>query len=186
MAKMRAEGCAWITATPHERWTQEGADGVETVAYWFPADTATDRTVLLLHGHRADASLMGPLGDYYRQQGFNVLIPDLRGHGMSGSNYVGMGYVDQPDQIGWLNRIVDTVGENAQIVLHGISMGGSTALMLSDDPNLPSQVKAVIDDCGFSSVVDEFSYQVGLNHLPAWPAVQFGDQADRGVLVRGR
>jgi uncharacterized protein len=84
-----------------------------------------------------------------------------------------MGYADQPDQIGFLNRIVDTVGPTARIVRHGISLGGATALMLGDNLDLPAQVKAVIDDCGFTSVADEFSYQVGLNHLPAWPAVQF-------------
>ncbi|WP_066956125.1 alpha/beta hydrolase [Streptomyces lushanensis] len=173
MANARKEGWKWITATPHERWTQQQGDDVETVGYWFPAVKKTTRTVVLLHGHRADASLMGELGASYRARGFNVFMADARGHGMSGGDYAGMGHLDQNDYIGWLKRLVNTVGNEAQILLHGISMGGSTALMLSAHPQLPSQVKAVIDDCGYTSVNDEFTYQVReVANVPAFiPAV---------------
>lgn len=181
MAAARTDGWAWITATRHERWTQEGTDGVHTAGYWFPAPAPTNRVVVLLHGHRADASLMGSLGAYYRDQGFHVFMADARGHGMSGGDYVGMGYLDQADYLGWLERIVTDVGPDAEILLHGISMGGSTALMLSANDRLPRQVKAVIDDCGFSSLEAELDHQVhDLGHIPAFlPALTVADLETR-------
>ncbi|MEU6221363.1 alpha/beta hydrolase [Streptomyces sp. NPDC047022] len=100
-------------------------------------------------------------------------MADARGHGMSGGDYVGMGFKDRDDYIGRLNRIVTAVGDDAQNLLHGISMGSSTALMLSANDPLPSQVRAVIDNCGYTSVNDEISYQVhNVAHVPAFiPAV---------------
>ncbi|MEW2498689.1 hypothetical protein AB0942_34995 [Streptomyces nodosus] len=71
MADARKQGWQWITATPHQRWSQVHG-GVETVGYWFPAPKTTTRTVFLLHGHCADASLTGELGAAYRERGFNV------------------------------------------------------------------------------------------------------------------
>jgi len=171
-ANSRKEGGDWIAATPHQRWSQRADDGVETIAYWFAAKKATTRTVVLVHGHRSDASMMGAFGDFYRQQGFNVFIADARGHGMSGGNYIGFGYLEQADYLGWLDRIVDTVGSDAQILLHGVSMGGSTVLMLAGNPQLPAQVKAVVDDCGFTSALDEISYQARKGSgMPAFPIV---------------
>jgi fermentation-respiration switch protein FrsA (DUF1100 family) len=171
-ANSRKEGGDWIAAVPHQRWSQRAADGVETIAYWFAAEQPTTRTVVLVHGHRSDASMMGAFGDFYRQQGFNVFIADARGHGMSGGNYIGFGYLEQADYLGWLNRIVSTVGNGAQILLHGVSMGGSTVLMLAGNKQLPAQVKAVIDDCGFTTATAEISHQLAKESgLPAFPVV---------------
>jgi len=171
-AHSRREGGDWIAATPHERWSQLADDEVETIAYWFPAQQPTRRTVVLAHGHRSDASMMGAFGDFYRRQGFNVFIADARGHGMSGGNYIGFGYLEQQDYLGWLDRIVRTVGNDAQILLHGVSMGGSTVLMLAGNKQLPAQVKAVIEDCGFTTAREEISHQTRKGSgLPAFPVV---------------
>ena len=52
-------------------------------------------------------------------------------------------------------------------MLHGISMGGATALLLGGSPDLPPQVRAVISDCSFSSAYAEFAYHLRARHLPA-------------------
>lgn len=57
---------------------------------------------------------------------------------MSGGNYIGFGYLEQPDYISWLKRMVDVVGKDARILLHGV-----TVLMLAGNKRLPTQVKAV-------------------------------------------
>jgi fermentation-respiration switch protein FrsA (DUF1100 family) len=172
MAAARARGWDWISDTAHQRWTQYVEDGVETVGYWFPARDPSTRTVVLLHGHRADASLMGEFGRWYRRRGFNVFLADARGHGMSGGNYVGMGVLEQRDYLGWLRRVVSTVGGDAKVVLHGLSMGASTALMLSAHPHLPTEVKAVIADSGFTTIKDELAHQLRLRtRLPRLWAV---------------
>ena len=38
-------------------------------------------------------------------------------------------------------------------------MGAATVMMTSGE-DLPSNVKVIIEDCGYSTVVDEFTYQL--------------------------
>ena len=99
---------------------------------------------------------------------YNVLIPDLRSHGLSEGNYIGMGWDDRLDIISWINYILNE-NPNAEIVLHGVSMGATTVLMTSGEA-IPSNVKAIVADCGYTSVWDEFAYQLDdLFSLPEFP-----------------
>ena len=103
----------------------------------------------------------------FPRAGVNVLMADNRAHGDSGGRYVGMGWLDHFDYLCWIRRLIGTVGPDARIVLHGLSMGGATALLLSGSPDLPPQVRAVISDCSFSSATTEFAYHLRARHLPA-------------------
>ena len=104
----------------------------------------------------------------YYDIGYNVLIPDLRSHGLSEGDYIGMGWDDRLDIIDWINTILE-YNPNAEIVLHGVSMGAATVSMVSGE-DLPSNVKAIVADCGYTSVWDEFAYQLDdLFSLPEFP-----------------
>jgi uncharacterized protein len=166
-AAARREGRAWMAATPHQRWTIAAHDGTRLAGYYFPAPRPARCTVILIHGHRADASLMGNFARDYRARGFNVFMADNRAHGDSGGRYVGMGWLDHFDYLCWIRRLIGTVGPDTHIVLHGLSMGGATALLLSGSPDQPPQVRAVISDCSFSSATTEFAYHLRARHLPA-------------------
>lgn len=70
--------------------------------------------------------------------------------------------------------------DKTAILLHGFmsdsdSMGGATTMMVSG-MKLPSQVKAFIEDCGYSSVKEEIMYQAGnlcnLNKIARMPLVE--------------
>ena len=79
-----------------------------------------------------------------------------------------MGWDDRLDIISWINYILNE-NPNAEIVLHGVSMGATTVLMTSGEA-IPSNVKAIVADCGYTSVWDEFAYQLDdLFSLPEFP-----------------
>jgi fermentation-respiration switch protein FrsA (DUF1100 family) len=106
---------------------------------------------------------------FYHDRGFNVFMADNRAHGKSGGKYIGMGWVDKNDYLKWLDRIIAKTGENTEIVLHGVSMGGAAVMMMGGEV-LPAQVKCIVDDCGYSSVFEEFKYQIKeMFGLPAFP-----------------
>ena len=95
---------------------------------------------------------------HFYELGHNVFAGHARGHGLSEGGYIGMGFFERRDIVGWIDRIVQMDPE-AKIFLYGVSMGGATVMVTSGE-ELPDNVKCVINDCGYSSIWDEFSYHI--------------------------
>ena len=136
----------------------ESYDNLNLHAYIVNQNNSTDKWAIVVHGYAGNGKLMSAKAKYFYEMGYNVLIPDLRGHGKSEGDYIGMGWKDRLDIISWINFIIKN-NSNSKIVLHGTSMGAATVLMASGE-NLPSNVKAIIADCAYTSVWDEFSYEL--------------------------
>lgn len=98
--------------------------------------------------------------------------PAARGHELSEGRYIGMGRLDRHDLIRWISLIVQA-DPHARIVLHGVSMGATEVMMTAGEPDLPGNVCAAIEDCGFASVWDQFADNaVSMYHLPQrWMAM---------------
>ena len=65
-------------------------------------DEKSTKWVVLLHPFMTNGSVMyGVLGETYKELGYNVLAPDLRGFGNS-SGKVAMGYLESLDTYDWL------------------------------------------------------------------------------------
>ena len=143
-------------------------DNLKLHSYQVKNQTSSNKWVITVHGYTSEGINMSSYAKKYYYNGYNVLIPDLRSHGLSEGHYIGMGWDDRLDIISWINYILNE-DPNAEIVLHGISMGAATVLMTSGE-EIPSNVKAIIADCGYTSVWDEFAYQLDdLFSLPEFP-----------------
>ena len=151
-----------------EKWLEEESNYTESYidsfdnlnlhAYIVNQNNNTDKWAIVVHGYAGNGKLMSSKAKYFYEMGYNVLIPDLRGHGKSEGEYIGMGLKDRLDIISWINFIIENNPES-EIVLHGTSMGAATVLMASGE-NLPSNVKAIISDCAYTSVWDQFNYEI--------------------------
>lgn len=98
-----------------------------------------------------------------------MLLVDDRAHGKSQGNYLGFGWLDRLDCKAWCQELADRLGPDCSIVLHGVSMGAATVLAAAGEP-LPSQVKGVIGDCGYTSAWDQFGHILKRDfHLPVFP-----------------
>lgn len=134
-------------------------------------DEPTSKWAIVTHGYTGNAASMTRYVRNFYEQGYNVLAPDLRGHGNSEGDYIGMGWHDRLDMMKWIDEIIE-VDSDAEIVLFGVSMGAATVMMTSGE-ELPSNVKVVIEDCGYSSVSGVFIYQLkDLFGLPEFPVMQ--------------
>lgn len=143
-------------------------DGLKLHAYKVINKTLSDKWAITVHGYTSEGLNMSSYAKKYYDMGYNILIPDLRGHASSEGDYIGMGWDDRLDVISWINSIIKN-DKNAEIVLHGVSMGAATVTMASGE-DLPNNVKAIIADCGYTSVWDEFAYQLkALFSLPEFP-----------------
>ncbi|MCC6147729.1 MAG: alpha/beta hydrolase [Anaerolineaceae bacterium] len=164
------ENRLWWNTQPFHILTMHSHDGLALKAYFLPAPNPSSKAVLLLHGYRSTAAwLAGFARLFHEELGCNVLLPDCRGHGQSEGEVIGMGWLDRPDILGWVEELERQTGPGARIALWGISMGAAAAMMMSGE-NLPASVRAVIEDCGYDSVRDEFQHQLQrMYHLPAFP-----------------
>lgn len=155
----------------HSNYTDEyitSSDNLKLHSYQVKNQTSSDKWVITVHGYTSEGINMSSYAKKYYDNGYNVLIPDLRAHGLSEGDYIGMGWDDRLDIISWINYILNEE-PNAEIILHGVSMGAATVLMTSGE-EIPSNVKAIVADCGYTSVWDEFAYQLDdLFSLPEFP-----------------
>ena len=79
-----------------------------------------------------------------------------------------MGCPERLDVVAWIERIVQADPE-ARILVFGESMGAATAMNVAGE-SLPTNVKCIIEDCGYTSVWDEFSLQLkDVFGLPSFP-----------------
>lgn len=114
----------------------------------------SNKTAIVVHGWRDCAVKFFFLARMYEHElGYNVVMPDLHAHGLSQGDAITMGWADRFDVMQWLQAFMtDTM------VVHGVSMGAATTMMLSGEP-MPSGVRHIsfVEDCGYTSVWDEFT-----------------------------
>lgn len=161
---------AWEEKQDFQRWEMTSFDGLQLNAYFLPAKEPTNKTVILAHGYLGSGLDMGLYGQYYYQElGYNIVMPDARGQGESEGDYIGFGWHDRLDYVKWIDLVKEKLGDDSEIVLHGVSMGAATVLMTSGE-DLPDNVKAIVSDSSYTSVEDLFAYQMKrMYHLPEFP-----------------
>ncbi|MEC5423776.1 alpha/beta hydrolase [Virgibacillus sp. C22-A2] len=160
----------WVDNEDFEHWEMESYDGLKLQGYFLEAEEPTNKTVVFAHGYLGRARDMGLYGQYYYEElGYNIFTADMRGHGQSEGDYIGFGWHDRLDYVDWIDEVLEIQGLESEIVLHGVSMGAATMLMVSGE-ELPDNVKAVVADSPYTSVYDMFEYQMNrMFHLPAFP-----------------
>lgn len=161
----------WFNDTNNRSdWQLTSTDGLKLSAYYLPAEKDQHKTVIIAHDYMGQASDMPQYAKIYHDLGYNVLMPDARGHGKSEGDYIGFGWHERKDYLQWIDRVVKK-DPQSEIVLHGVSMGGATVMMTSGE-KLPDNVKAFVEDCGYSSVKGELNYQLKqMFNLPSFPLI---------------
>ena len=166
-------------------------------ALYVPAVRPTRRTAVIVHGYTDNAIRILMIGRmYHRDLGYNILLPDLHGHGLSQGEGAQMGWLDRLDVLRWtetadalFGHLNDTLWVNGQpqlrstgtqMVVHGISMGAATTMMVAGEveQGLHQQpfVKCFVEDCGYTSVWDEFAGQLREQFgLPPFPLLYVTD-----------
>lgn len=152
--------------------------GLSHHALYVPAAIPTPNTAVILHGYVDNSIRMMMIAYMYSKHlGYNVLLPDLYGHGLTDGEMARMGYLDRLDVLRWIETADELFGKafsGTQVVVHGISMGAATTMMVSGEVEhglhqLP-YVKCFVADCGYTSVWDQFkSVLADQFHLPAFP-----------------
>lgn len=164
-----------LTGTPEmKKWYGENGEDVYIMSDSFRLHgklfkNPGTKYALVCHGYTSKAKHMAGFVNKFHSLGYNVLAVDARAHGDSEGTKIGMGWPERFDVIEWINYII-SLEPDAQIILHGVSMGASTVLMASGE-ELPKNVKAIIADCGYTSEWDEFRQEADVLHIPWFPVL---------------
>ncbi|WLR57177.1 alpha/beta hydrolase [Mesobacillus subterraneus] len=162
---------AWTEKQKFELVELESKDGLKLKARFLKNANPSGKAVILAHGYKGNSEQMPGITKFYYEQGYDILKPDARGHGLSEGDYIGYGWHDRKDYVQWSKFLAEEARADT-IFLHGFSMGAATVLMASGE-KLPDQVKGIIADSGYTTVLEELSHQLKyLYNLPSFPVMQ--------------
>jgi len=152
-------------------------EGKRLHAYYVAASQPTAKTAVVVHGYTDNAIRIMQIGYMYNHDlGYNILLPDLQYHGLSEGDAIQMGWKDRLDVLQWMDVANGIYGDSTRMVVHGISMGAATTMMVSGEPQ-KEYVKCFVEDCGYTSVWDEFAQEIKEQFgLPEFPLLYVASQ----------
>jgi uncharacterized protein len=151
-------------------------DGISLSAWWVPVEGSSLAAVLVpgWGGYKFDEHLL-QTAPVYHDAGYSVLLLDLRAQGESGGTRRTLGYREVRDVRGalaWLRRQGYALD---QVVLHGWSMGGATALRTAPGTG----VAAVVEEAAYADLPVLLK-----GEIPEF--VRFGRLLRPAILLAGR
>lgn len=146
------------------------ADGVRLHAWWLPAkpDVAVKGTVLHLHGNGGNmASHLGG-GYWLPEQGYQVLMLDYRGYGLSGgAPSLPAVYADIDAAFAWLEQAPEV--QDKPVVVLGQSLGGALAVhYLAEHDARRARLHALVLDGVPASYRDVARHALSNSWLTSW------------------
>ena len=156
---------SWYDLLKKTDYTVTSFDGYILHAQFLKNPDDTDRYILISHGYtdnRFGALKYAPM---YLEQGFNVIIYDLRGHGINEPTFCTYSVRERKDLLAMIRDSRERYSNISLFGIHGESLGAATSIaVLEEKP----PIDFVVADCGFSDIVPVL--RVGLKgmHLPAF------------------
>lgn len=151
----------WYKNVHKTNYTLESEDGEQLSAVLIKREHS-NKLAFVGHGYGASHADMAPWAKLFYDMNFNILLPDARGHGESSGHYIGFGWHERHDYLDWID-LMNKELDYPSIVLFGLSMGGATVMNACGE-KLPNNVKAIINDCGYSSLVKELTHQMKVRY----------------------
>ena len=151
-------------------------DGLRLHALFFECPTAPRGIIIISHGYRSAARHdFAPVLKKYLGLGFHVLAVDHRGHGKSEGEDICFGVKERYDMRDWLKSLEES-HPHLPVLISGISMGATIALMTAALPDVPKNLAGVSADCGYSHPRKEVCHVLKSNmKLPVFPLYHIAD-----------
>lgn len=149
-------------------------DGLKLKGYYYKQDDDSNKLMIIHHGYTANHYISLQYMKMFFDEGFNVLLIDMRSHGESEGDYASYGYYEVRDLDIWVETMKKKLSENIIIGLHGQSMGAATVLLYAG--LFEDKINFVIEDCGYSDAKEEIKYQFKKSKAPAsvlYPIVNY-------------
>ena len=139
--------------------------GQQRIDAWYSGSDSSQKCVLFFHGVGANKSALSSEALWFKQNGYNVLLVDLRGHGKSSGNSITWGF-RETEEVSQAFEWARAKG-NRTIFLYGCSMGAMVVIKAVADGKV--QPAGIIADMPCGSLHDHLRARARVVGCPAEP-----------------
>lgn len=140
-------------------------DDLKLVGHYY--DYGNKKCIIMLHGAHSDPYLVfGVQAKRFVRDGYNILLVEQRAHGESEGKYMTYGKYEADDLLKWVSFAKDDLKID-EVILYGMSMG-ATSIMVASPKLDKNYVKAIIADCGYTSVDELIRHLVSTQKIPSF------------------
>lgn len=152
-------------------------------------DFGFDKTAFFLAGRAEPCTYSYYFAMPYKEYGYNVLVVDNRGNGLSDGTFQAAGLLESDDAKEWIKFLQREKGIN-NVVIHGICLGSATGLEAITMPDCPKIVKGFIGDGMYTTFYETFRTHTKERGKPTFPfcqlvAIKFKKLTGRSIISNG-
>lgn len=143
-------------------------DGLNLYGQYF--DFGFNRAVIIIPGRCESLMYSYFFSEPFEKAGFNVLVIDIRAHGISDGKYDHVGVGEHRDVIEWGKMLHDQFG-NEELWIMGICMGANTAILSLIESDCPDYFKGLVSEGMYISFKENFKQHMVYDHHPTFPII---------------
>lgn len=167
--KMFDEGVEW--GEKHVGAMKEvsitSVDGLKLAGQYF--DFGSKRCALIIPGRSESLLYSYYFAKPYHEAGCNILVIDVRAHGMSEGKYNTVGTMESHDIAEWCKAAVSY--GNEEVIVHGICVGGASTVAAGARGELPKEVAAFVTEGLYTSFPESFKQHMITDKRPVFPVL---------------
>ena len=156
---------SWYDPLEKTDYTVTSFDGYLLHAQFLKNPGGTNRYILISHGYTDNRFGALKYAYMYLEQGFNIIVYDLRGHGMNEPAFCTYTIRERKDLLAMILDSRERYPGAALFGIHGESLGAASSIaVLEEKP----PVDFVVADCGFSEIIPVMKIGLKAMHLPGF------------------
>lgn len=156
---------SWYDALEKADYTVASADGYVLHAQLVRNAAPVDKYIIISHGYTDNRFGALKYGKTYLDLGFNLIVYDLRGHGLNAPAPCTYTVRERQDLAAIIADSQARYPDARVLGLHGESLGAATSVAVLA---LKPKVDFVVADCGFSEITSVLQGGLRAMKLPAW------------------
>jgi len=156
---------SWYDTLEKTDYTVTSYDGYVLHAQFLKNPEDTNRYVIISHGNTGNRFGAMKYASVFLEQGFNVIVYDLRGHGLDEPTFCTYTVRERKDLLAMIRDSRERYPRASLFGIHGESLGASASVaVLEEKP----PVDFVVADCGFSEILPVLYIKAAEMHLPGF------------------
>lgn len=163
-------------------WSQESAsymkevqienDGLKLFGEFY--DFGYDKVALIVPGRSDSLTYSYYFAKPYVESGYNILVIDMRAHGLSEGKYNTIGCKEYRDILKWIEFIHEEY-HMQKVVIHALCVGAQSVIRAITNEACPKYVEAFVVEGMYTTFYETFKTHAIHLGYPCFPAVQLID-----------